>query len=72
MTKKTFTTTDALPAPTGPHLIGTVKYDLNDSYRKDLEFPNGRLIPIQIYFPMQKGNHTLYPKIFENFSRNTS
>ena len=65
MTKKTSTTTDALPVPTGSHLIGTVKFDLIDSYRKDLEFPNGRLIPIQIYFPMEKGDHALYPKIFE-------
>lgn len=65
MTKETFITADTLPVPTGPHFVGTVKYDLTDIYRKDLEFPNGRLIPIQIYFPMEKGNHSLYPKIFE-------
>ena len=44
MTKKTFTIIDALPVPTGPHLVGTVKYDLTDTYQKNLEFPNGRLI----------------------------
>jgi hypothetical protein len=57
--------TETLPRPTGPHRIGTVKYDLVDPYRKDLQFPNGRLIPIQIYFPMEKGSHTTHPKIFE-------
>lgn len=30
MTKETFTMLDALPVPTGPHLVGTVKYDLTD------------------------------------------
>lgn len=65
MTNKTFTTLDALPVPTGPHLVGTVKFDLKDIYRKDLEFPSGRLIPIQIYFPREKGDHSLFEKIFD-------
>lgn len=59
-------TLEAVPAPTGPYRIGTIKYDLNDIYRKELKFPDGRLIPIQIYFPTQKGTHALYPKIFED------
>lgn len=58
-----FTTLDALPVPTGLHLVGTVKYDFTDTYRKDLKFPNGRLIPIQVYFPLDKGTHTLDSKI---------
>lgn len=58
-------TLEAVPMPTGPYRIGTVKYDLEDVHRKSLEFPEGRLIPIQIYFPIEKGIHTLYPKIFE-------
>lgn len=65
MTKEIFTTLDALPVPTGSHLVGTVKYDLTDTYRKDLKFPSGRLIPIQVYFPLDKGPHTLDSKIFE-------
>lgn len=55
----------ALPEPTGPYRIGTVKYDLEDIYRKDFQFPQGRLIPIQIYFPLEQGSHSVYPKIFE-------
>lgn len=58
-------TLGALPTPTGPYRIGTVKYDLEDVYRKDFKFPKGRLIPIQIYFPTEKGSHSLFPKIFE-------
>lgn len=54
-----------LPEPTGPHSIGTAKYDLEDVYRKDFQFPQGRLIPIQIYFPLEQGRHSIYPKIFE-------
>lgn len=54
-----------LPKPTGPYRIGTAKYDLEDPFRKDLQFFQGRLIPIQIYFPMEQGSHSIYPKIFE-------
>jgi len=55
----------SLPIPTGNHQVGTIRYDLEDLYRKDFQFPHGRLIPIQIYFPMKKGPHTAQPKIFE-------
>lgn len=58
-------TIQSVPIPTGPHRVGTAKYDLVDSYRKNLKFPEGRLIPIQIYFPLEKGGHVEYPKIFE-------
>lgn len=51
--------------PTGLYCVGLVKYDLEDIYRKEIKYPQGRLIPIQIYFPMQKGVHKLHPKIFE-------
>lgn len=54
-----------LPKPTGPYRIGTAKYDLEDAFRKCFQFPQGRLIPIQIYFPMEQGSHSIYPKIFE-------
>lgn len=54
-----------LPEPTGLYRIGTAKYDLEDVYRKDFQFPQGRLIPIQIHFPMEQGSHSIYPKIFE-------
>lgn len=51
-----------LPKPTGPYRIGTAKYDLEDPFRKDLQFSQGRLIPIQIYFPMEQGSHSIYHK----------
>ena len=57
--------TQNVPMPTGPYQVGTTKYDLTDVYRKELEHPNGRLIPIQIYFPMHRGEHTLLAKIIE-------
>lgn len=56
----------SLPEPTGPYQVGIAKYDLKDAYRKEIEYPQGRLIPIQIYFPMQKGKHVLHSKIFED------
>ena len=65
MTKTTQTTLDFLPTPTGPYRIGIAKYDLEDPYRKDLKFPNGRLIPIQVFFPLEKGIQAPYPKVFE-------
>lgn len=55
-----------LPEPTGPYQVGFAKYDLIDSYRKELDYPSGRLVPIQVYFPMQEGRHSLYPKLFES------
>ncbi len=54
-----------LPMPTGPYQVGIAKYDLIDPSRKEIEYPKGRLIPIQIYFPMRTGPHTLHHKIFE-------
>lgn len=54
-----------LPIPTGPYQVGIAKYDLIDPSRKEVEYPKGRLIPIQIYFPIQKGQHILHQKIFE-------
>lgn len=54
-----------LPTPTGPYQVGIAKYDLMDPFRKEIAYPTGRLIPIQIYFPTQKGNHILHEKIFE-------
>lgn len=55
-----------LPEPTGPYRIGSTKYDLEDPYRKNYQSPNGRLIPIQIYFPLEMGPHVVSQKIFED------
>lgn len=37
----------SLPIPTGPYQIGIVKYDLVDQFRKEINYPTGRLIPIE-------------------------
>lgn len=63
--KKMDTILQNIPVPTGAHQVGSIKYDLIDPYRKDLKFPEGRLIPIQIYFPLKKGEHVAFPKTFE-------
>ncbi len=65
MTEISTQTLEAVPMPTGPNQVGTVKFDVVDAYRKDFTFPAGRLIPIQIYFPKGNGSHTLSPKLFE-------
>lgn len=62
-------TLKSLPEPTGPYQIGISKYDLTDPYRKELEYPKGRLIPIQIYFPIQKGKA---PSASQNIRRTCS
>lgn len=51
--------------PTGPYIVGFTKFDLFDEYRPEQLYPNGRLIPIQIYFPKVEGFHAAYPKTFE-------
>ena len=58
-------TLKSLPMPTGPYQVGMAKYDLTDPFRKEIGHPTGRLIPIQIYFPIQKGLQILHPKLFE-------
>ncbi len=55
----------SLPFPTGIHQVGIAKFDLNDPYRKQPDYPKGRLIPIQIYFPLSPGKSELHSKVFE-------
>ena len=59
-------TLKSLPLPTGPFLVGIAKFDLNDPNRKQIEYPKGRLIPIEVYFPMGMGKPLLHAKIFED------
>ncbi|MGE0670872.1 MAG: alpha/beta hydrolase family protein [Parachlamydiales bacterium] len=54
-----------LPIPIGSYQVGIAKYDLTDPCRKEIEHPHGRLIPIQIYFPIGKGSHSQHHKVFE-------
>lgn len=41
---------NSIPTPTGPYLVGYEKYDLNDPSRKEIDYPDGRLVPIRIYY----------------------
>ena len=61
-----------LPIPTGPYKVGFKSYDLYDPSRKEIHYPDGRLIPIRVYFPMEKGNHEVYEKTFEKSAPITS
>ena len=58
-------TMDSLPKPTGEYQVGTCKFKLYDRYRPEIFYPSGRLIPIQIYFPIKKETHKLAPKVLE-------
>ncbi len=54
-----------LPMPTGPYQVGFTKFDLHDPFRKEIEHPSGRPVPIQVYFPVQQGSHSLHQKVYE-------
>lgn len=56
---------NSIPIPTGPYLVGYEKYDLNDPSHQEIDYPDGRLIPIRIYFPMNKGVHKAQKKELE-------
>ena len=47
---------DTLPKPTGEYQVGVKTFDLIDENRND------RLIPIWVYFPVQKGPQIVFPK----------
>lgn len=44
-----------LSVPTGPYQVGIKTFDLIDENRRDSEYPQGRLVPVWVYFPTQKG-----------------
>lgn len=51
--------------PTGPHTVGLFRHGLYDENRPEIAFPDGRLIPVQIYFPKLIGAHIPKQKILE-------
>ena len=55
----------SLPVPTGPYQVAVASFDLFDESRTSLAYPNGRLVPIWVYFPVTKGPHESYPKQIE-------
>lgn len=57
--------TKKLLAPTGSFGVGIHKIDLFDENRTELAYPNGKLIPIQIYFPIEPQEHIPQPKVYE-------
>jgi hypothetical protein len=55
----------SLPVPTGPYQVSFVPFDLIDESRKSLASPDGRLVPVRVYFPTKKGPHGSYPEQIE-------
>ena len=45
----------SLPAPTGSYPVGTVVAYLTDSTRADSDFPRGRPITLQLWYPASTG-----------------
>jgi hypothetical protein len=58
-------TTRGLPAPTGPHAVGTVVTYLVDSTRTNVSFPHGRPIVLQLWYPAAGGHNALAPYLIE-------
>lgn len=53
-------------SPTGPYKIGISRVDLYDENRPEVNYPNGRLIPCQWYFPIGRTHeHKTYEKELE-------
>lgn len=61
-------TMGSIPEPTGPYQVGVYKSRLFDENRKEIRYPEGRLIPLRIYFPTKKAKNKLHPKILEQDS----
>lgn len=51
------TTAASLPLPTGPHVVGTSIAYLVDRSRPGAEFPAGRPITVQLWYPATQSNH---------------
>ncbi len=52
--------------PSGQYIVGTTRFDLYDEHRPESNFPQGRLIPLQVYFPLNTGQHKTYKKDLES------
>ena len=59
---------DSTPKPTGPYPVGVKAIDLIDCHRKTIDYPEGWLIPIQIYFPIENSKAG-YTPIHQKSSR---
>jgi hypothetical protein len=57
--KNTSSEFNITPKPTGPYQVGVKVFDVVDENR------DNRLIPIWVFFPLQKGEQKTYPKIIE-------
>jgi dienelactone hydrolase len=54
-----------LPSPTGPHQVGTSTAYLVDNTRRDSEFPEGRPITLQLWYPAPAGGSATAPYLEE-------
>ncbi len=60
-----------LPVPTGPYQVGIKPFDLIDQGRREPEYPEGRLVPIWVYFPKQEGPQIPCSKFLEERALDT-
>lgn len=51
------TTAASLPLPTGPHIVGTSIAYLVDQSRPSADFPAGRPITVQLWYPATRSKH---------------
>jgi len=58
-----------LPIPTGTYQVGIKTFDLIDQDRKEPEHPEGRLVPIWVYFPKSEGPQISCSKFLEERAR---
>jgi pimeloyl-ACP methyl ester carboxylesterase len=55
----------SLPAPTGPLPVGTAVAHLRDSSRADADFPSGRPITVQLWYPAARAEGKVAPYLME-------
>lgn len=60
-----------LPVPTGTYQVGIKTFDLIDQERIEPAYPEGRLVPIWVYFPGNEGPQIPSPKLFEERALDT-
>jgi hypothetical protein len=55
-----------LATPTGAHSVGTTVTYLTDTSRRDADFPGGRPITLQLWYPAARNAKPVAPYLFEH------
>lgn len=55
----------ALPSPTGPFRVGTTVEYLSDTRRADADFPSGRPVTVQLWYPSRSVKGSTAPYLME-------